>query len=203
MHCERCGAEINAGARYCGSCGAPVPGASSSPHKSWKHRLAGIVGRSRRERTLAGGTLLAIVVVIAAFVVLGTSDDDETPRDSFTLAADRQCLQAKNAVLKGGPGLGEVPLEEYSGRVLSAMTDWRNALNAMQVPPDRIAEVTALDASLGELTAGLRAVSRVAREGAGTELASPVQATNTAVVNLEAAVDALGLADCSAVSLGS
>jgi hypothetical protein len=206
MHCENCGAEVSKGARYCAGCGAPLGVKRPSRSVDWRERLAVLAGRTRRERLLAAGTVLFIVLAVAAFALLDTPNDG-IPRDAFTLTAEKQCLQAKRVVEKQRQATATAPqngaARSFTDAVLSAVTDWRIALDGLQVPADRAREVKALDDSLLELIIRLGALSEAEDQGQGANVPTLTAAAEESTAGVEAAVKNLGLTDCAAVSLGA
>jgi hypothetical protein len=207
MHCENCGAGLSEGARYCAGCGAPVPGAEQLPpeeRRTWGERFAGIIGRSRKERMLAAGTVMAALMAIVAFVLLDTPDDAPT-QDAFTREADAQCVAAKRLVIATGekaatdakPGAQE----RFTGAILEAVTDWRIAFETLTPTAGHAPQAEALDDAMLELIIELGTLSRRVREGSPQSVSAQAAATDDATIGLEAAIDDLGLVNCSTLSL--
>lgn len=202
MHCERCGAEITPGAHYCAGCGAPVETqpAPKPDRPSVRERLGRLVGRTRRERMLAAGTVIALAVAVLAFALLDTPDDP-IPRDEFTVTADQQCVDAKTAIAAQSVGGSASAATNFSTGVLSTVVEWRQGFGELSVPAGRMAEAAAYDQALLDVIIEFGALSRAARMGEGESEAAAAADDSTA--RLETAIVDLGLTDCAAVSLGA
>jgi hypothetical protein len=207
VYCPRCGAPSEKGAKYCAACGAALPGAKEPKEsRSAYERLAGIVGTSRKARLLTAFTALAIVVAVAALIALQPSEDQAIPRDTYTVAADNICLDAKRQIAAS---------ERHSLRVRGAapgafaedlvpiVAQWRSALSTLTVPSDRTEKADALDAALREVEIEIAALARVADEGDRARTIAKANRVDAVTSHVEAAIADLGLSRCASVKLGA
>ena len=206
MYCPRCGTPNEAGDRYCSSCGSalgredPAPGA-----KGWRERLGSWLGTTRRARLISAATALAVVVAIVSFIALDP-DDDGIPRDEYTLAAERICLDAKRQIYATGQRAragGGGGASAYARDLLPAVSGWRLRFEKLAVPADRGAEAAQLAAALREVEV------RIAKLARAAEASDPARAVvsagaraDEASTAVEEAVASLGLDECASVLLG-
>jgi hypothetical protein len=202
MFCPRCGEETDAAARYCGSCGAelPKPGeeGADAEKRSIRERLGNLAGRTRRERIVTAGTVLAIAVAIGAFFALDTeTGEDDLPAGlsrSDAEAVDAACIVTKQSISEAaGKALrgGEANLEAYSSAVLRAIVQFRSqvrSLGARSLDP--------LEAALLDAAAEAGELSRLAREDP-SKAPAQAQALEDATGAVEREIEALGLTGCS------
>lgn len=204
MHCERCGAEINRGAHFCGNCGAPVQGRTAPPSRPMSERLRDIAGRTRRERMLAAGTALALLAAVVAFFLLDTPEDDSTANDAFVEASDALCVDAKQRIAEISDGrLGDsgASRESYVSNLLVATLDWRLALEDLADSQGARADAKPLVDALKALSFDLGTLARVSREAPRSELASVAADADAATGDVEAAISDAGMERCAAISL--
>lgn len=207
MYCPRCGAENEPGDRYCAACGAGLRdvagGGGEQP--SVRQRAAGLIGKTRRARIVTVATVVALLAAVVAFAALQT-DEDEIPRDAYTVAADRDCLNAKRGIVAARlvfqrqPGPTDA---SYLARtLLPVIGRWRQQLGELSPPADRIEAAAALDAALleAELRIGQLARTAPRRETEAT-LVSARQADEASSA-VEEAVAGLGLSRCAEASIG-
>ena len=210
MFCPRCGAENEAGSKYCASCGTELPrkdkaGIEAAPQKgdaTFAKRAGALFGRDRRTRLVTLGTAAAIIVAVVAFLALKSSDGEgaDVPQDAYTRSLDASCVQHKGEIAAaqrsalGGGGLPAVA--DYAGKVVPIAGDWRLELGREAVPADRADLVAALQAALLEVEIEAGALARVAREAGPRQVAKAAAQVDAATANVEAAVNSLGLARC-------
>jgi hypothetical protein len=207
VHCPRCGAPTEEGAKYCAACGATLPGAGPEPPERtpFRERIRRLVGTTRRAQWLTAATALAIAIAIAAFIVLPTNDDNGTPQDAYTRAADATCVNEKQQIadaqrraLQGGPG----GLSRYADDLVLIAADWRSALAGTSAPPDRADQAEELQSALREVEVQAGALARVAREGNRKAILAEANRVDESTARVESAIDELGLGRCANLSLG-
>jgi hypothetical protein len=207
VHCPRCGAPSEEGAKYCAACGATLPGAGPEPPERtpFRERIRRLVGTTRRAQWLTAATVLAIAIAIAAFIVLPTNDDSGTPQDAYTRAADATCVKEKQQIaaaqqraLQGGAE----GLSRYADDLVLIAADWRSTLAGTSPPPDRVDQAQELQAALLEVEARAGTLARVAREGSRKAILAQASRVDASTARVESAVDGLGLERCADVSLG-
>jgi hypothetical protein len=206
VYCPRCGTPNEAGDRYCSACGTALRRDDASGQgTSWRGRIGKLVGTTRKARWVTAATALAIVVAIASFIVL-EPDDDGIPRDGYTLAAERICLDAKQQIFAVGQSFrasaDSEGTSEFARDLLPAVTAWRLQLAEMEVPDDRVNEAAQLITALREVEARIARLARAARaSGPEGTVASAAQADEASTA-VEEAVASLGLDECANVKLG-
>jgi hypothetical protein len=215
MFCPRCGAENEAGSKYCASCGTELPrkektGAEAKPANddaTLGERAGALFGRDRRTRLVTLGTIAAIVVAVGAFLALEAADDEgvDVPRDAYTRSLDASCVRHKGEIAAaqrlalGGGDLAAVG--DYAGAVVPIAGDWRLELGRGAMPVDRTDLVAALQAVLLEVQIEAGALARVARESGPRQVAKAAAGVDAATANVEAAVEALGLSRCGDLAI--
>jgi len=152
------------------------------------------------------GTALAIVVAIVAVLAL-PSNDDGIPRDSYTIAADRICVDAKKQIGAAGNraladarnGRASDP-SEYARSLVPIVGQWRVDFDAMKVPDDRVEQANELDASLREVEIQASSLALAAQRGA-VDLTARAQRVDQLTEGVERAIADLGLDDCSRITI--
>jgi hypothetical protein len=201
MHCARCGTEAREGDQFCRECGAELrgAGADATPRRPLGERLRRLAGRTRGERLLAAGTVIAIVVAIAAFIALDTPEDQQE-EDRYTATADLICIESKRAIAAAGArGLtagGGTAAERYASDLVRETTNWRSRFDELTPPGDRSADAQALSAALLEVSVSASDLARAARSGSDADAAEAAAAVDEASVGVEEAIDELGLQRC-------
>lgn len=202
MFCPRCGEETDGDARYCGSCGAelPRPGKRDAEERSAGERIGDLVGRTRRERMITGGTVLAIAIAIAAFFALDT-DTDESVTSALNRgdaeAVDAACIVAKQTIADAAGRVAEAGganLEEYSAAVLRSIVEFRSQVRSLPANSG----LDQLDAALLEAATEAGELSRLAREDP-SQAADQATTLEEATGGIEAAIAELGLTGCAQV----
>lgn len=201
MDCPRCGTPNEPGDRFCSSCGASLGKAAPKQQLSLRQRAGRLLGTDRRTRLVSAATILAVIAAVIAFIALSEDSEKTIPRDSYTIAADQICIDAKrhivaveNSGLKAGPA--------GARRLLPVVSEWRSEFDALKVPSDRIEEAQALDAALKEVQLRIATLARVAASGNQKQVLAHAQAADEASSGVEEAVAALGLSHCSRLTIG-
>lgn len=202
MHCPRCGTPNEPGDRYCSSCGATLKG-SEEPREqiSPRQRLEGLVGTTRRARLITGLTVAALLVAVAAFIAIDPAED-EIPRDAYTVAADRLCLDSKRSIVAiersfAAQGPGAVARE-----LVPVVAAWRSQLHELQVPADRKDLARQLEAALLQAEVQIAGLARVAHGGEKRRIVAKARKADVASSEVEAAVSGLGLSECAEAAIG-
>jgi zinc-ribbon domain len=206
VYCPRCGTPNEAGDRYCSACGTALSQEDSpAGGRSARERLGNLVGTTRRARAISTATALAVVVAIVAFIAL--DPDDGIPRDDYTLAAERICLNAKREIYATGQrfraGGSEGGASAFARDLLPAVSSWRLRFAKLEEPADRSDEAAQLATALGEVE---RRIAKLARAAETSDpervVASAGARADEASTKVEEAVSSLGLDECASVLLG-
>jgi hypothetical protein len=200
MHCPRCGAENQAGNRFCVSCGSALSGAST-PSASPRERFTRLIGTTRRARLLSAATVLAGVVAIVAFVALKPDEGGATPEDSFTRAADRACVREKSrvAALERQTLQGRQDTATFASSLVTVIAEWRLAVQALPVTVADAEAARSLDSALLDVLIRAGALARVARAGSPAEVATEAQEVDEASAEVDRQIGQLGLDQCADV----
>ena len=200
MFCPRCGTENPDENRFCVSCGTQLkgPGAVAGPRRGVKERAVALIGRSRKERLITGGVVLAVVIAVISLLSLDTSD--ETPAASAE--TDSACVNAKRAVANAATearGQGIQGVQLYAADVIVALLDFRQTVLETE-PASSARDDVVVDLRQAAIETG--GLARLAREGAGPRQVT-AQATriDTATQGLDAAIADLGLSRCAQVRI--
>jgi hypothetical protein len=147
------------------------------------------------------GTLAAIVLAIAAFVALKPADDDSIPRDAYTIAADRMCLDAKRQIVAA-----EHSNAGDSGRLARALVPivatWRSGFRALSVPGERLEQARRLDAALRDVEVETAGLAMTAEEGGRSHTLARAKKVDLATTQVEQAISDLGLSQCAQARIG-
>lgn len=139
--CSKCGRRAEPGDVYCASRGAALPELASAPGRaSWRQRLAGLIGQSRRERVVTAVTLVVVAAAVAAAIVLLTGSDDDGSTyvglaDQACVAAEGGIAQVHDKVARGERDPAEA-LALESAPVAELAADWRSRVSRLDPPPD-------------------------------------------------------------------
>jgi hypothetical protein len=206
VYCPRCGTPNEPGDRFCSSCGAGLGHAAGQPREQRpaRERLASLLGTTRRARLLTAGTLATLVVALVAFIALPA--DESIPRDRYTIAADRLCLDAKREIvaaerraLRSGGESGPAAFAQDLVPIISA---WRSEFQVMRLPSDRIDEAVALTAALRKVEIELSALSLTAERSDRGAIERQAKRVDAATGGVEEAISALNLEHCEAATIG-
>ena len=205
MFCPRCGAPNEPGDRYCSSCGATLAEdkRDAKEPKTTGERLRDLVGTTRAARLATAGTALAVLIAVVAFFVL-QSDDETIPRDGYTIAADRLCLEAKRQIVAEAQRAAEQeqPPDELAAGLVPVVVNWRSQFQDLVVPADRLEQARQLERAL--LGAAVK-IGGLARSGSGADGSATVlraKEADAASAGVEEAVASLGLSRCAAATIG-
>lgn len=202
MNCPRCGTPNEPGDRYCSSCGATLKG-SDQPREqaSLRQRLEGLVGTTRKARLITGATVLALLIAIAAFIALDPAED-EIPRDSYTVAADRLCLDSKRSIVAIERSFAPQGPDAVARELVPVVAAWRSQLNELKVPADRSDLARQLEAALLQAEVQIAGLARVAQSEDRRQIVAKARAADAASTEVEEAVAALGLSECAEAAIG-
>jgi hypothetical protein len=199
VYCPRCGHENKAGDRFCSNCGATLVHEEKVPKekRSWRERAAGLIGTTRAAQLTTAGIAIAIVVALIAFLTL--NNDDDIPRDDYTVTADEMCVTAKQQIgtaANRSLTAGVTVPSGYAAAIVPIVADWQRNFSELDVPTDRTEEATSLNDALVQVLIEAGALARLpgaAPSSAATAQAARVDAASQEVEN---AVADLGLDDC-------
>ncbi|HEX5928541.1 MAG TPA: hypothetical protein VFY48_04030 [Solirubrobacterales bacterium] len=142
-------------------------------------------------------TILALAIAVIGFVALA-ADDDSVPRDHYTLAAERICLQAKRQIVAAGEDGGSA----YARQLVPITVSWREALGELRPPADRSEKVSDLDLALREVELEAAALARASEAGDRARTLAIARRTDLASAEVEEAIATLGLSECAGATLG-
>jgi hypothetical protein len=203
VRCPRCGTENEPGDRFCANCGASL-GAKEEPSEqlSLGERLTGAIGTSPRARLLTAGTAIAVVIAIVAVIAL-PSNDQGIPRDAYTIAADRICVNAKKEI--GAASNRALPNARsdpggYARSIVPIVAQWRVDFNALTVPADRVELANALNEALLEVEIQTASLALAADRHA-PDLATRARQVDQLTRGVEQAIRDLGLSDCAQITI--
>jgi hypothetical protein len=205
VKCPRCGSPNEPDDRFCSACGAALVASAPKRRRSSGERVKGLVGRTRRARLATAATALAIVAAIVAFIALEPAEE-AIPRDAYTIAADRMCLQAKLEIIaaakryRSEAGGGDT--QSFAQSLVPVVGGWRHRLRGLSIPSDRAAEAGRLEAALLEAEIRIAKLARVAGGGNEKAVLASARRADRASTTVEDAVSALGLDECAGVALG-
>jgi predicted nucleic acid-binding Zn ribbon protein len=202
VHCPRCGTPNDPGDRFCSSCGAVLK-TDSAPREqlSFRERLRRLLGTTRQARLLSAATVIALVVAVIAFIALKPSGDT-IPRDAYTIAADRLCLDAKGEIVAVERGAGHGDTSAFARELVPIVAAWRSEFGKLHVPGDRTEEAQNLQAALLEAEIQIAQLARVAQLGNEKRTVESAEQADRASASVEEAVASLGLSHCAAATIG-
>ncbi len=145
-------------------------------------------------------TVLAIAVAIAAFAVLPAKHG--IPRDAYTIAADRICVNAKKQI--GGtaeralrrPGLART--NAYASGIVLAVAEWRSAFGDLSPPTDRASLAELSDTALRDVEIGAGGLA-LAAQRRSSDVLSRARALDTQTQTVDRTIASLGLSDCAQI----
>jgi hypothetical protein len=201
VFCPRCGTDNDPKNRFCVSCGSELKEPEAEePSKGIADRLRGLLGRSRKERLITGGIVLALAVAVIALLALGPNDDSQD--STASPEADAACVKAKQAVASAATearGKGAAGFQTYSARLIAAMLDFRGTVRSVLPPSDA---ATQLNLALRDAAIAAGGLARLAREGAGQpEIGDQVARLDAATKRIDSASEAAGLSGCANVRI--
>jgi hypothetical protein len=199
VHCPRCGTPNEPGDRYCGSCGAQLEKLATPTAKarSGGGGLSRLIGTTKSARIVSSATALAIVVAIAAFIALKPKDEG-IPRDAYTIAADRLCMNAKRQIVAAGRQGGSA----FARQLVAIVVNWRTRLGELHVPSDRREQVVHLDVALRAVEIDAASLARVAERHNRALILASARVADAASTHVEQSVAELGLSGCAGETIG-
>jgi hypothetical protein len=206
VHCPRCGTPNEPGDRFCSACGAALRGPSTPQEPpSPRERIGRLLGATRKARLLTAATAAALIIAVIAFIDLKPAKDT-TPRDAYTIAADRLCLDAKSEIVaverhfSRRPGARDT--STFAMELVPIVATWRSQFGALHAPKDRIESAQLLEAALLEAEVQIAGLARVAARGDKNKTLESAKRADAASTGVEEAVSALGLSRCAAATIG-
>jgi hypothetical protein len=206
VHCPRCGTPNEPGDRFCSSCGASLGKTSQEPRerRSAREWIGQAIGTTRRARILSAATAGAVVIAIAGFIALDPTEDS-IPRDAYTIAADRMCVEAKRQIVtaerqsleRSSAGTGD-----FARTLVPIVTNWHSEFAALGVPEDRADQVLALNAALQEAGIQIAALALVADKDEESRTLQQARRVDAATADVETAIADLGLERCAGETIG-
>jgi hypothetical protein len=150
-------------------------------------------------------TVLALLVAIAAFIALDPAEDEnDIPRDAYTIEAEGVCLDAKREIIAAqgqdpedagnGPGA-------FAAELVPIVGSWRASFADLGAPPDRAQEVGELALALRDVEIELAQLALVPA-GAGAEALARAEEVDAASIRVENAISDLGLDACARRAIG-
>jgi hypothetical protein len=169
-----------------------------------RERFAQLLGTTRKARLVSAATTLAIVAAILAFVALNA--DEGIPRDAYTIAADRICLEAKRDIVSarkdsGGRTAAADP-NAFARALVPIVGGWRAQLQELSIPSDRVEQAGQLEAALLEAEIRIAQLARIVDRGNGKATLAGAKRADEASANVEEAVADLGLSECASAIIG-
>jgi hypothetical protein len=145
----------------------------------------------------------AIVVAIVGFIALEPAEDS-IPRDAYTIAADRMCVEAKRQIvtterqaLDQSAGTGD-----FARMLVPIVTKWHSEFAAMRAPQDRTDQVLALNAALQEAGIQIAALALTADKGEERRTLQQARRVDATTAGVETAIADLGLERCASQTIG-
>jgi len=207
VYCGRCGTPNEPGDRFCSACGAALPGSSAPQAEkvSTRERIGRLAGTSRRARLVSAGTAVALAVAIVAFIVLKPAKD-QIPRDAYTVAADRICVEAKEQIVAaekqaiGGSTSASAP--GFAQELVPVVSRWRSRFQQLSVPSDRLEAATRLRSALLGTEIDIAKLARAEAGGERAEIRATAEKADKATSQVEGAISSLGLDECASEAIG-
>jgi uncharacterized Zn finger protein (UPF0148 family) len=206
VYCPRCGTPNEPGDRFCSSCGAQLEKADSAApeeRRSAHERISQLVGTTRKARLVSATTVVALLIAVAAFIALDPAEDHSIPRDAYTVAADKMCIDAKRQiVLAERLSLSGRDTREVAEALLPIVAQWRSDFQALSVPADRVAQASGLDNALRGVELEIGQLARAAETGNRSQTLARAKAADKASTRVEEAIVSLGLSQCGGRTIG-
>jgi hypothetical protein len=141
------------------------------------------------------------MIAVIAFIALDDPDED-IPQDTYTLAADEICVDAKKRIARAGvEALGAENPAAFPRALVPLMAQWRSEFGNLQVPGGRGEPVEALDDALLDVEVKSAELSRLAREGDRKEFAAAAVELDERTGAVETAIADLELQRCSRIKI--
>ncbi len=162
-----------------------------------------MLGGDRRAKLLTGATVIALIIAVGAFIALEPASEDAIPRDAYTVAADRLCVKAKRHIVaaeresfrRDDPG-------GLARSLVSIIDDWRTKFQSLAEPEDRLEQTQNLGVALLDVELRIATLARIADEGQRPRTVAQARRVDAASAEVEAAIAALGLTKCAALTIG-
>jgi rRNA maturation endonuclease Nob1 len=202
VYCPRCGTPNEPGDRFCSSCGATLK-KDSAPREqlSFRDRIGRVAGTTRKARLTTAATAVALVVAVVAFIAL-KPNEETIPRDAYTIAADRLCLDAKRGIVAAERRAGQGDTSAFAQELVPVVANWRSRFGKLHVPRNRTEEAQNLEAALLEAEIRIAGLGRVAQRGNEKEIVESAKQADAASAGVEEAAASLGLSHCAAATIG-
>lgn len=197
MYCPRCGTPNEPGDKFCAACGEALGrSATAKGEDASGSGLSRILGSDRKTKLISAATIAALVVAVIAFIAI-SPDDNSIPRDRYTLAAEKICLQSKRHIVVAANAGGS-----YARQLVPIVVRWREELGDLKVPSDRVEQERALDEALREVEIEVAQLARLGERGDRVGVIAAAKRADTATATVEEAVANLGLSECAKATIG-
>jgi hypothetical protein len=142
---------------------------------------------------------VAVAVAIVATIALSNKEEG-IPRDSYTVAADRICVDAKKQIGRAGDRVARTGagVGRYASQVVQLVGQWRVDFGNIERPGDRAEEAAALDAALRNVEVEAGALALATQRGAG-DVPARARRLDRATEDVERAIRDLGLDQCARI----
>ena len=206
MHCPRCGTPNEPGDKFCSACGAALR-EPSTPQERLSPRGADqrALGTTRKAQLVTAATVAALVTAVIAFIALKPAEDT-IPRDAYTIAADRLCLDAKSEIVaverRFSRQTGPHDTSTFAGNWCPLSPPGIRNSGRCLLPKTGSKVHNCWKRPLLEAEVQIAGLARVATRGGKKKTLESAKQADAASAGVEEAVSALGLSRCAAATIG-